>query len=403
MKSRRIFIIFIMTIMIVCTLGMKADSASSTDDKKILTEEDVNEIKKAYDDSNESLEKLYNYIDKMKTNNEALVNLKPEEYIKNYMVSGKGSLSAKTLLNAVISLIFKEVSVVLKFGISIIVISILCSLLKNLQDSFSSKGVSEIAFYACYTVIIIVITKSFLVSIQVAKDVISNISNFMNAILPVLVSMTALSGGVIEASSLDPLIMAVVFIVPKIFSDVIIPLVLITFVLQFVNNLSSEQKISSLCKLVKKITMWIQGFVITSAIAVVAIRGVSSNTLDAVTLKTTKFAVDNFIPIVGKSFSDAITSVASYSLVIKNAVSAIGLLVIVLLILYPVIKMILMIFIYKFSASIIEPISDKRIVNAVSSTGECMVVLLSSVLTISLMFFILIGIMASTSRFVMVS
>ena len=67
---------------------------------------------------------------------------------------------------------------------------------------------------------------------------------------------------------------------------------------------------------------------------------------------------------------------------------------------YPVIKIVLMIFIYKFSAAVVEPVSDKRIVNSISSTGECMVILLSSVLTISLMFFILIGVMASSSRFI---
>ena len=44
-------------------------------------------------------------------------------------------------------------------------------------------------------------------------------------------------------------------------------------------------------------------------------------------LKTAKFAIDNFIPIVGKSFSDAISSVAGYSLIIKNAIGSIGFIV----------------------------------------------------------------------------
>lgn len=401
MEKRKVLILFIMVVIYVFLCGsIKVNCAESTNDDNKISKEDIEQIEKAYGESEKSLDKLYTYINKIKSSNEVLNELTPEEYIKNYIINGKGKDTGSIFINAIVSLIFKEVAVVLKFGISIIAISILCSLLKNLQDAFSSKGVSEIAFYACYTVIIIVITKSFLVSIQVAKGVMDDISNFMNALLPVLVSMTALSGGVIEAASLDPVIMSIVIIIPKIYKDIIIPLILITFVLQFVNNLSSEQKISNLCKLIKKITMCLQGFVVTVSIAILSIRGLTSNTLDAVTLKTTKFAVDNFIPIVGKSFSDAITSVASYSLVIKNAVSALGLLVIVLIILYPVIKIVLMIFIYKFSASVVEPISDKRIVNAISGTGESMVVLLSAVLTLSLMFFILIGVMASSGRFI---
>lgn len=398
MKKRKILIMLIMVIIYIFL--SKGISGSCNEANNAISQEDTNKIQEAYDESEESLDKLYDYINKIKSNNEVLNELTPKEYVKNYIINGKGEKTESILINALVSLIFKEVNVVLKFGISIIAISILCSLLKNLQDAFSSKGVSEIAFYACYTVIIIVITKSFLISIQVAKDVVDDISSFMNALLPVLVSMTALSGGVLEAAALDPVIMSVVTIIPKIYKDVIIPLILITFVLQFVNNLSSEQKISGFCKMIKKTTMWLQGFVVTISIAILSIRGLTSNTLDAVTLKTTKFAIDNFIPIVGKSFSDAITSVASYSLIIKNAVSALGLLVIVLIVLYPVIKIVLMIFIYKFSAAVVEPVSDKRIVNSISSTGECMVILLSSVLTISLMFFILIGVMASSSRFI---
>lgn len=416
MKKTKALLIFTLLLFMFFSVCIKADckecsnqnttkikTSEESEEDNGLSKENALELQKVYDDNEKSLEELYKYIDELKTSNEILYDLEPEEYVKSYIKNGKGNMSAKLITDAVISLIFKEVSVVLKFGISIIAIGILCSLIKNLQDSFSSKGISEIAFYACYTVVIILITRSFLISIEVAKQVICDTTNFMNAILPILVSLTALSGGVIEASTLDPVVLSVVVIVPKIYKDVIIPLVLISFVLQFVNNLSSEQKIDNLCKMIKKITLWIQGLLITVSISIVAIRGLTSNTLDAVTLKTTKFAVDNFIPIVGKSFSDAITSVASYSLVIKNAVSAIGLFVIIMMILYPVIKMVLMIFIYKLAAAIIEPISDKRIVNAVSQTGECMVVLLSGVLAVSLMFFILIGVMASTSRFIILS
>ena len=230
----------------------------------------------------------------------------PKEYVKNYIINGKGEKTESILINALVSLIFKEVNVVLKFGISIIAISILCSLLKNLQDALSSNSISNIAFYACYLVLILILSKSFLVSISIAKDVIYGISDFMNVILPVLVSIIALSGGFTQAATLDPIILAGVLIIPKIYVAIIIPLILISFVLEFANNLSEEHKIDNLCKSIKQITLWIQGGVITIFIGILTIRGITSSTIDAVALKTTKFAVDNFIPIVGKAFSDAI-------------------------------------------------------------------------------------------------
>ena len=350
--------------------------------------------------TNKDLMGLYDYINKMRVDVELMNDLDPVEYVNSYITNGKGNLSFSQLGKAVVSLLFKEVGSVLKLAISMIVIAILCTLLKNLQDAFSTKSISQIAFYACYAVMVMLLSKSFLISISVAKDVINGVADFMAAILPVLVTMIALAGGVTQAATIDPIVMAAVVIIPRIYVTVIIPLIMVGFVLQFANNLSEEHKIDNLCKLLKQWTVWLQGIIITSFIALLTIRGITSTTIDAVALKTTKFAVDNFIPIVGKAFSDAIASVAGYSLIIKNAISGIGLMVIILIILYPIIKMILMAFIYKMSAALVEPISDKRITSTIAATGDSLVLLLSCVLSVSLMFFVLLAIMASAGKFI---
>lgn len=343
---------------------------------------------------------LYDYINKMKSDVELMDNLDPIEYIETYIKEGKGNISVNTISKAVLSIIFKEVKSVLKLVISIVAIAIICSLLKSLQDAFSDESISQVAFYACYALIIMILSKSFIISISVAKDVIVNISNFMSALLPILVTMIGLSGGLTQAATLDPIVLAAVVFIPKIYSNIIIPMILMGFVLEFANNLSSEHKITNLCGLLKQCTLWFQGILITVFIGMLTIRGITSNTIDAVTLKTAKFAIDNFIPIVGKTFSDAITSVAGYSLIIKNSISSMGLVVIILILLYPIIKLILMTFIYKLAAALVEPISDSRITKSLESAGKSMILITSCVLTVSLMFFILIAIMASSGRFI---
>ncbi|RII33298.1 stage III sporulation protein AE [Clostridium chromiireducens] len=346
------------------------------------------------------IDSLYEYISKMKTDVELMDKLDPVEYIKAYLKEGKGNLSIDALLNAVISMIFKEVKSVLKLVVSIVTIAIICSLLKNLQDAFSDESISQVAFYACYALIIIVLSKSFIISISVAKDVIANISDFMSALLPVLVTMITLAGGITQATTLDPIVLGAVVFIPKLYSNIIIPMILMGFVLEFANNISSQHKITNLCKLFKQVTIWFQGIIVTIFIGLLTIRGITSTTIDAVTLKTAKFAVDNFIPIVGKAFSDAIASVAGYSLIIKNAISSIGLVVIILILIHPLIKLVLITFIYKLSAAIVEPISDPRITKSLEAAGTSMVLIMSCVLTVTLMFFILIGIMASSGRFI---
>lgn len=382
------FLVFVSMPSVVQAVGEMSKEESRVQDEKID------------ETTKKGLEDLYDYINKRKTDIELMNELNPSEYVKSYIKNGKGNITVSEISKALISLLFKEVNGVLAMVISIIAIALICSLLKNLQGAFSSKGVSEIAFYACYSIIVMILSRSFLIAISVAKEVIVDVSDFMAAILPILVTMVSLAGGITEAATIDPIVMGAVVIIPRIYSSIIIPLILISFVLQFANNLSEEHKINNLCKLTKQCIVWLQGIIITIFIALLTIRGITSNTIDAVTLKTTKFAVDNFVPIVGKAFSDAISSVAGYSLIIKNAVSGIGLIVIILIILYPILKIVLMSFIYKISAAIVEPISDKRITSTIAAAGDSLILLLSCVLAVSLMFFVVIAIIANAGKFI---
>ncbi|MEG1004384.1 stage III sporulation protein AE [Clostridium sp.] len=372
-------------------------SAEVNNEESLMENVTEDEIAKEAEDG---LDNLYSYINKMKTDVELINELNPVEYFKSYVENGQGNITFATISKIVLDVMFKEVKSVLKLVISVIVIAILCSLLKNLQDAFKNDNISQIAFFACYSILIMILSKSFLIALSVATGAINEMANFMTALLPILVTMISLAGGFVQAATLDPIILVAVTLIPKIYVTVIIPLILISFVMQFANNLSTEYKIDNLCKLVKQVVLWLQGIIITVFIAVLTIRGITADTMDAVALKTTKFAIDNFIPIVGKTFSDAITSVAGYSLIIKNAITGVGLIVIVLVILYPIIKLVMMSFIYKLSAALVEPISDKRITNALASVAEALTLLISCVISVSFMFFILLGIMASAGKFV---
>lgn len=352
------------------------------------------------DEINDDLKGLYDYISTMKSNFELINDLDPISYIKNYISTGKGNLNFRKICDAAFSLLFKEVKTVLSMCIIIVVIGIICSLIKNLQSAFSSDSISEIAFYACYALMIIVLTRVFIISLDLAKDIITQISGFMSKLLPILVVMLGVAGGFTESATMDPIVLGTTIIIPKIYLNIILPLILITFVLQFTNNISTEPKISNLCSLVKSSVLWIQGLILTVYIGLLTVRGITASTIDAVTLKTAKFTIDNFIPIVGKTFSDAITSVAGYSLIIKNAIGSVGLIVLILIIIYPIVKIFLSSIILKISSSLLEPIADKRITKAVFSAGDSLILILSSVLCVSLMFFVLIAMMVSAGKFV---
>jgi stage III sporulation protein AE len=347
------------------------------------------------------IQNLYNYISNMKSESELLKDIEPKDYINSFLKSGKGNLSFTKISKVAASYIFKELKSTLQLMVLIIIISVMAALIHNLQNAFSNEKLSNIAYFACYSLLIIVIAKSFYIGVDLVKDTITKMTDFIVALVPVLMLLLASVGGITEVAVMDPIIIGAVNIGSRIYVNFIIPMILIGFVLQFVNNISNEFKIDKLTKLINQLALWTQGILMTIFIGTLTIRGITSKTIDEVTVKVSKYALDNFVPIVGKSLSDAISAVAGYSLLLKNALSGLGLIIIVALVLFPVIKIFIMSLLYKFTAALVEPISDKRIVSCVTAVGESLVLIMSCLISVSVMFFVMISIIASTGKAIM--
>lgn len=350
-----------------------------------------------YEESSE-VQQLYDYLTSMKTKNEILKDVDIKTYIDDYMKSGNGNFSLKKVGYAILNYGFKEVTASIELMAIIIVISVICALLSNLENAFGNGNLSNIAYFACYGLLIILISKSFYIGVSIARGTIKDMTDFMAALMPVLLMLLASVGGFTEVAVMDPIIIGVINISARIFIDLIVPLIGLSFVIQFVNNVSNEYKLENLSKLINKAALWIQGTVMTIFIGTVTIRSMATATIDAVTEKTAKFAVDSFIPIVGKSLSDAISTVAGYSLLLKGALSSIGLIILVAILILPIIKIIVMAFSYKLTAALIEPISDSRLVKCISSAGDSLILINACLISVSVMFFIMVAIMASAGK-----
>ena len=173
----------------------------------------------------QQIENFYNYISNMKTKNEVLKDLDAKDYVKNFIKSGDGKISFKKIMNLLVSYGFREVIACIKLLVLLIVIALICALLTNLQRAFSSEGLSNIAYFACYSLIIIIMAKSFYIGVDVARSAIKEMSDFMTALIPVLVTLIASAGGFVEASIMDPVIIGAITISTNLFTNIIIPVI----------------------------------------------------------------------------------------------------------------------------------------------------------------------------------
>lgn len=316
----------------------------------------------------------------------------------NIFKTGKINYSFKDIMSGLLRYFLNDVLMNTQLLVKLIVLTIICAILQNLEKAFNNDTVSDLAYYACYLVLIVIIIKSFTIAVTIGKDTIGRMVDFMHALMPTLLTLLASVGGFTSASIFDPIIMFGVQFTSNLVRDFILPLIFLIAILSIVNNLSDTFQVSKLAGLLKQVCVWTLCLTLTIFIGIITIRGATAQTLDQVALKTAKFAVDNFIPVVGKALSDAVSTIASYSLILKDAVSTLGLIALIITCLFPMIKIISMIFIYKIACALIEPISDKRIVNCLNDVGNSLTLIFASVVCVAVMFFITIAIIASTGK-----
>ncbi|BDR64578.1 stage III sporulation protein AE [Clostridium tetani] len=376
---------FIILIILLFTLIFNSNVQASMDE--------VSDIKES-----KEIEELYDYISNMKSEYEILNDMNVRKYIESSMKTGEGDISIKKIGKALVGFLFKELATSIKLMSIIVIIAIICTLITNLEMAFSNESLSNIAYFACYSLLIVIMARSFYLGVDLARVTIERMSNFMLILIPVLIMILFSVGGVAEAAVMDPVIIVSINVASKIFAKILIPLISMVFVLQFVNNITEEYKIDKLTKLLNQIALWGQGILMTVFIGIMTIRGITSKTLDKVVAKTAKYAVDNFIPVVGKCLSDAVSTVAGYSVLLKDAISGLGLIMLIVMVSFPTIKLLINAFVYKLTAALIEPIGDKRLINSISSAGDSLILISSCVICVSIMFFIMISIIAAAGK-----
>lgn len=347
---------------------------------------------------NLNLDELQNILEDISNNSDNEFNkIDIKKYVSS-LIKGEQIISADDILEGILKSVFKEFSNNLNLLIQLLVLSIICALLTNLHSSFEKDTVGQLAFYVCYIIIISIIIKSFIGAMNVGATTIDRMVDFMQALFPLLITLLALMGGITSSALLQPIIVSSLNAVGAIIQNIVLPLIFFSTIIAIVNNLSNKMQISKLAGLLKQIVVVTLGISFTVFIGIMSIHGAAASKLDGVSIRTAKFAIDNFIPIVGKFLSDSVDTVIGYSMVLKNAVGLVGLLALFTICIIPAIKITSLIFLYKIIGAVIEPIADEKIVNCLNEISKSLILILAAVLSVVLMFFITTTIIIGTGN-----
>lgn len=308
------------------------------------------------------------------------------------VMRGQEILNVGALISGLLQYLFKEVVANSRLLGQLLLLAVIAAILNNIQQAFAAEGVGQVAYSVCFLVLLALAVQTFGIAIGAGEGAIEKMVTFMQALLPLLLTLLTAVGGVASAAVFHPLLFMIISVLATLIKSTVFPLIYIAAVLTIVSQLSPGVSISRLASLIQEASIAILGIIISIFIGVLVVQGVAASVSDGVSIRTVKFLAGTLVPLMGKMLADTIDTIAGCSLLLKNAIGIIGVMGVILLCAFPILKLASLILIYKVAAAIIQPLTEGRLTQCLNSLANSLTVVLVSVATVGVMFFITITI-----------
>ncbi len=316
------------------------------------------------------------------------------------IISGENAVSYENFFASIFSNIIETILKYLPLLSVVIAIGVLSNLLNGVKSKFSEKSTGDLIHVVCFLAVIILIVGIISnLTIKTGQSI-SNMVSQMNVLFPILLTLMVGIGANASVGVFQPIVAIMSTYVADFFSLYILPLFLFSFVFGIISNLSNGIKLDKFSSFISSLFKWSVGLIFTLFFAVFTIQGISAGSFDSVSIRTTKYTIKSYIPIMGGYLSDGMDLILSSTILIKNAIGLVGVLIIISTILSPILDIVICSLLLKLVSAILQPMGNNKISNFLTSTSKSIVMLSTCIIAIGFMYLISIGLIMTTSNVV---
>lgn len=301
-----------------------------------------------------------------------------------------------SLTSAIISLIFGDIRSILPFVFTLIAIGILCNLINNMRPD--NKSINDTINFVFLTVTMLIVIIAFKNILSSTRNTINLIMSQMQIIFPILITLLASIGSIASISIYNPLVAILTGVVSIVFNNFLYPLFIVIFILAILGNLTDTVKLGKLSGFLMSTFKWTIGIVFTIFTGFLSVQGISAGKYDSVSIKATKFAMKSYIPIIGSYVSDGMDFLILGSVLVKNSIGLIGVIILFITILSPILMIILYKLALQLSSGILEMTGNAKISNFLSSCSKLLILPIVLIIGIAFMYVITICLIMCTAN-----
>lgn len=313
------------------------------------------------------------------------------------LLQGKLPSGISGLWGEVWRLLFSYLGGQKQLAVQILLIALFSAVCTNFIRVFENSQIADISFYMMYLLIGTLLIGAFAEMQSLTVNTLKRLFQFVTLLLPAYVVTIVFSAGSISALGFYELTLLSVHILQLLFIKMVLPLIQIYVVFLFFNQLTQEDLFSQASEFLKTLLEWILKTTTAILVGLQTIQCLVAPAVD--TLKnSTAHRIVKALPGVGGLMDSAAETIAGSALVIKNAVGVAGMIAVLLICLLPFLKLGLSVLLFRLLCALLQPISEKRMVDCIRSFSDGVMLLMKTMLAGLAVFLVSLAMITASVR-----
>lgn len=312
------------------------------------------------------------------------------------LISENGGSTAGTVVQFIKETVFYQFGTNKKILVYMILIAVAAALFNNFTSVFQNRQVSEVSFYILYMLLMTLSLVTFQHTLQDTEQLLSYLTEFMKLLCPSYFLAVAFAAGSSAALVFYNIVLWIIYLVELVILELLMPIVHVFVMIQVLSNLTGEDLLSEFADLIRKGIAWCLKTLLAGVVGINVLQGLLAPAIDTVKRSAVNRTVEA-IPWIGDVTGGVAEVALGSAVLIKNGIGAAGMVIAVMVCAVPVIRLVLLAFIYKFVAAMVQPVSDKRITACIGGVSEGYGLLLQILLYTALFFLITLAVIAGAT------
>lgn len=278
----------------------------------------------------------------------------------------------------------------------LILLAIASAVFIGFSDIFQTRQVSQISFYMIYLLVMGICLASFQAASEWMANGVHTLTGFMKVLYPVYFAAVTVAKGSISSLAFYHLAIILIVVIEELLLHLIVPGIHMYVIIRVMNSLQSEDYLSKFAELLETAIGWGLKALMGGMIGLNVIQGMLGPAIDTVKRSAVTRGME-MVPGVGDLLGGTAEVALGTAVLIKNSIGIVGMFLCLVLCLAPLLQLAVITLGYKLAAALVQPVSDKRIIECISGVGEGCRMLMNCIFVTGILFLVTVAIVTYTT------